>query len=96
MMIHFLKTFPEFFEATLSGEKRFEVRHSYCRKFEKGNVLCLQEFTEGRYTGRVYWARVIALWLLPTELAPGPLCGMQIEPLSWLDLDELTPARGKA
>jgi hypothetical protein len=52
-MIHYLKTWPKFYEAVLDGTKTFEVRR-FDRDFKVGDVLHLQEFnplTE-TFTGR--------------------------------------------
>mgnify|MGYP003403112388 CR=1 FL=1 len=52
-MIHSLKTWPEYFEAVLSGKKNFEVRKND-RDYNVGHVLILKEWnpeTES-YTGR--------------------------------------------
>jgi hypothetical protein len=53
IMIHELKTLPEYFNAVLSGEKTFEVRKND-RPFHKGDLLALNEYDpEGKcYTGR--------------------------------------------
>ena len=50
-MIHELKTIPEYFEAVIKGEKLFEVRKND-RPFKKGDILALNEFQNGYYTGR--------------------------------------------
>ncbi len=42
-MIHYLKTWPEYFAAVLSGEKPFELRKND-REFAKGDILVLQEY----------------------------------------------------
>ena len=52
MKIHELKTLPEFFEAVDSGAKPFEVRFND-RGFKVGDHLCLREYSNGAYTGRV-------------------------------------------
>ena len=52
-MRHNLKTWPEYFQAVLSGEKTFEIRRND-REFETGDLLVLQEYdpdTE-EYSGR--------------------------------------------
>lgn len=52
---HYLKTWPQYFEAVLSGERTFEVRRDDREyTFEVGDFLCLQEWIpeEERYTGR--------------------------------------------
>ena len=43
MPVHRLKTWPNYFDAVVSGEKTFEVRRDD-RGFQKGDVLCLQRF----------------------------------------------------
>lgn len=51
-MEHELKTLPMFFEAILSGNKKFEVRKDD-RDFSIGDTLLLREYAgEGEYTGR--------------------------------------------
>ena len=44
MTEHFLKTWPEFYQAVKSGEKTFEFRQEDNRIFEVGDTLTLQEF----------------------------------------------------
>ena len=53
MKEHELKTWPEFFEAMLSGEKRFEARKND-RGFQVGDTLLLREWVPSGefYTGR--------------------------------------------
>lgn len=50
--LHYLKTWPEYFEKIASGEKTFEVRKND-RDFKVGNWLLLREWDpiEGEYTG---------------------------------------------
>ena len=50
-MIHELKTRTDFFDAVLSGKKKFEVRKND-RDFRPGDLLALNEFWDGEYTGR--------------------------------------------
>jgi hypothetical protein len=52
-MIHELKTWPEFFEAIISGDKKFEIRVND-RDFNKGDALSLREYNPEtkEYTGR--------------------------------------------
>ena len=49
---HYLKTWPEFFQAMKSGKKTFELRKND-RDYEVGDTLVLQEYEpiEGCYTG---------------------------------------------
>lgn len=49
-----LKSWPQFFESILAGEKTHELRRSDDRVFNVGDVLRLREFDpkSNRYTGR--------------------------------------------
>lgn len=59
-MKHELKTWPEYFQAVVSGVKTFEVRKND-RQFSPGDVLVLQEYdprvlnkdSGTSYTGRI-------------------------------------------
>ena len=42
-MIHYLKTWPDDFNATVLGIKKFELRDND-RKFQRGDILCLRLF----------------------------------------------------
>lgn len=44
MTEHFLKTWPEFYDAVESGEKTFEFRQEDDRVFSVGDTLTLQKF----------------------------------------------------
>ncbi|WP_294288528.1 ASCH/PUA domain-containing protein [uncultured Chryseobacterium sp.] len=58
-MTHELKTHPEYFVATLLGEKNFEVRKDD-RNYQRGDELLLKEYnpiTE-EYTGRMLQRRI--------------------------------------
>ena len=48
---HFLKILPKWFEDVKSGKKKFEIRRND-RNFETGDILVLQEYEKGKYTGR--------------------------------------------
>lgn len=60
-MIHTLKSWPQFFEPLLAGDKTFEARKND-RNFSRGDVLVLREWVPaegaahfgqlGEYTGR--------------------------------------------
>lgn len=71
---HVLKTWPEPFEAVLSGLKNFELRVND-RDFRVGDILCLQEFDprSAVSTGREVKRRVSYMisggeWGLPAHL----------------------------
>ena len=51
---HKVKSWPQFFEATLSGAKTHEVRRSTDRDYQVGDKLRLQEYDPetSAYTGR--------------------------------------------
>lgn len=50
-MIHELKQLTGFFEDVIDGRKTFEVRKND-RDFREGDLLALNEYGEGGYTGR--------------------------------------------
>ncbi|WP_375179883.1 DUF3850 domain-containing protein [Enterococcus rotai] len=50
MKTHYLKIAPVFYEAVISGKKKFEIRVND-RNFLEGDHLILQEFEDGEYTG---------------------------------------------
>ncbi|MGH1732873.1 DUF3850 domain-containing protein [Enterococcus faecalis] len=55
--IHELKILPEYFEAVVSGNKRFEIRKND-RNYKKGDILRLNEYQYGQYTGDVHVAEI--------------------------------------
>ncbi|HCU0724751.1 TPA: DUF3850 domain-containing protein [Enterococcus faecalis] len=55
--IHELKILPEYFEAVVSGNKRFEIRKND-RNYKKGDILRLNEYQDGQYTGDVHVAEI--------------------------------------
>lgn len=50
MKTHYLKIAPVFYEAVISGKKKFEIRVND-RNFLEGDHLRLREFEDGKYTG---------------------------------------------
>ena len=50
MKHHYLKILPEYYEAVKCGDKTFEVRLND-RDYQINDVLHLQEFNNGEYTG---------------------------------------------
>jgi hypothetical protein len=81
-MTHELKTWPAPFQAVVNGEKRYEIRSTYDRKFEVSDILFLREWDPNRgYTGRSVAARV--LYITNGEWGiPDGLCVMSIEVVS--------------
>lgn len=55
--IHELKILPKYFEAVVSGNKRFEIRKND-RNYKKGDILRLNEYQDGQYTGDVHVAEI--------------------------------------
>ena len=51
MKIHELKTKPEYFGAARKRQKNFEIRRDD-RDFQVGDLVKLEEFDNGKYTGR--------------------------------------------
>lgn len=49
---HYVKILPEYYMAVESGIKTFEIRFND-RNYKVGDILHLQEFCGGEYTGRV-------------------------------------------
>jgi ASC-1-like (ASCH) protein len=54
---HYIKIRPEYYRAIERGEKTFEVRYND-RNYKKYDVLHLQEWLNGDYTGREITADV--------------------------------------
>jgi hypothetical protein len=83
-VVHSLKSWPEFFEQTLAGQKPFEIRKDD-RGFDGGHYLSLWEWCPDKmaYTGRSIAMRV--LYILGAEAGvPGLLpgyCIMGVEPI---------------
>ena len=51
MACHDLKILPQFYEAVISGRKKFELRKND-RDFKVGDTIKLREWSNGRYSGR--------------------------------------------
>jgi len=52
-----LKILPKYFEAVVSGDKCFEIRKND-RNYQKGDILRLNEYQDGHYTGDVHVAEI--------------------------------------
>lgn len=70
MKTHFLKTWPEYFQAVVEDRKPFEIRRND-RDYAVGDVLVLQEWcpVKGDYTGN-YVKRCVS-YLTDFEQKPG-------------------------
>lgn len=55
--IHELKTYPEYFEQTLDGNKPFEVRIND-RNYKAGDTVILKEWNNLCYSGREIHGRI--------------------------------------
>lgn len=54
---HELKIMPKWFDDVISGKKKFEIRKAD-RDYRVGDLLCLREFEDGKYTGRECYANI--------------------------------------
>ncbi len=65
-MYHDLKTWPEYFNAVIAGEKKFEIRKDD-RDFKVRDTLLLSEYDPATqmYTGRIQRARVTYIYRGP-------------------------------
>jgi hypothetical protein len=64
-MEHCLKTINPYFNDVKSGNKTFEIRKND-RDFKVGDLLLLQEYHRGEFTGEAFW-RVITYVLSDAE-----------------------------
>lgn len=69
-MKHNLKILPEYFNAIDSGKKTFEVRFND-RNYQVNDILLLQEWVDGQYTGREMEVEVIYLLDTPDYCKEG-------------------------
>ena len=56
-MTHEVKILPEYFEAVRTGEKFFELRKDD-RGYQVGDIIVLQEYADGAYTGAELCLRI--------------------------------------
>jgi hypothetical protein len=59
ILLHELKTWPQYFQAVADGKKPFEIRRND-RDFQVGDLLHLREWypQEQKYSGRELWKRI--------------------------------------
>ena len=57
MKIHSLKILPEYFQAILSGKKKFEIRKND-RDYKAGDILLLNEWNGEKFTGNTLSKKV--------------------------------------
>jgi len=81
MSEHWLKITPEYFTKAKSGEKPFEVRKDdKTPPYAVSDILHLQEYTNGEYTGRE--TTVIVTYVLrDTRYCPDGFCILGIKPV---------------
>lgn len=90
-MIYEKKTWPDMFEAVLSGKKRFDVRLSDA-SYKEGDTLVLREWDPHakKYTGRTLHKRIS--FVLNTKTMPyWPGEDIKKFGLSVLSLEDLNP-----
>ncbi len=83
--IHRVKCYDRFFEMTVTGQKEFEVRKND-RGYEVGDLLELNETTEGTYTGRAALFEItfiLAADSFPEGIKPGYVV-LGIKPMTGL------------
>lgn len=84
-MVHELKTVQPYFDDVANGNKSFEVRKAD-RPYSVGDILALNEYVDGAYTGRFLMARIVYIlkdisfvkdgyWIL--GMLPVELCGRE-------------------
>ena len=71
-MIHYLKTWPVYYQSTKLGLKTFELRKND-RNYQVGDVLCLQEYDPEKeeYTGDEMLLKVPYMLSNPTFVPDG-------------------------
>ena len=55
--LHELKIYPQYFDAILDGNKKFEIRKND-RNFKKGDNILLREWDNIKYSGRTIFAKI--------------------------------------
>jgi hypothetical protein len=81
MKTHNLKTWPQFFEEIIHGQKKFEYR-KFDRDFQPGDRLELIEYDPEKdaITGRRFFVRVLRV-LTDIPGMPEDYCILDIEPI---------------
>ena len=79
---HYLKTWPEFFEAIRKRKKRFEIRLND-RDYRTGDILIFQEFDPNKkeYTGSIDIAALVTYTLDKKPFLPDGYIAMSINVL---------------
>ena len=87
-MIHRKKVRQEYFEALQSGVKNFELRRQDPKEpaFAVGDILTLDEWKDGRYTGRSLHFKILYV------LDAAQSCGCLAEGCVALGLSKAAPA----
>ena len=77
MTTHELKSWPEFFEPLLTGNKSFELRRND-RKFAVHDILVIKEYDDrkGNYTGRYVRKQIVYILDGIGQGAIAPLIGL--------------------
>lgn len=57
-MVHELKIYPNYFRDVETGRKTFEVRKND-RPYREGDYVALNEYENGKYTGRFILAQIV-------------------------------------
>lgn len=80
---HTLKTWPAEYAATVSGQKRFDIRWARDRNFQVGDTLELQEYNPETetYTGEMCALRVTFMVCGPQWGIPADMVVMSLEPI---------------
>lgn len=78
-VVHRVKSWPQFFAPSVSGEKSFDVRRSTDRDYRVGDTLLLQEYDPetGLYSGRE--AKMAVTYLI-SEAQQCALSGSALNP----------------
>ncbi len=83
--IHEIKCLPEYFEETVAGRKRFEIRKND-RGYKVGDLLAMNEHDGDKYTGRAILLKVDFM-MNPNDVmsCSGGHVVMSVHPVEMLD-----------